>query len=157
MPTKKLKSYCYSPQPIEHYFINSVSECEAKRISDLDRHDATWNLFWLSNPTISLVQDAGYDWWAVHKVKETGLSAVIQDVLEDEVMFFNVTKSPDQFIKWFRREDHSIYECYYAYGGEEWVKTVLARAEEALKLSYQALGHAGIDNVVQANFGRRAA
>ena len=41
--------------------------------------------------------------------------------------------APVSQVVFFENEDHSIFDCYNAIGGEAWVKTVLDRAYEAEK------------------------
>jgi hypothetical protein len=90
-----------------------------------------WNLFWLSHPGIDTVPEAGNNWWKTYKPLVGSLSAVIADVVEDEVLYRKLMMHPYAFKAWFEHEDHSIYDCYDILGGPAWVLNVVQRAEAA--------------------------
>jgi hypothetical protein len=59
---------------------------------------------------------------------------------------------PAKFAAWFAKEDHSAWSTY-KFGGENWVSTVLARADEA---AIRLASNVKIEgNVVRVKFGGR--
>lgn len=120
----------YSPLPIDQYRVVSLPTCEVAIVQGHPKRDAIWNLFWLSVPALDHLPGTGRDWWKHYKPVHGALSAVIRDVLDDEVLFRKLLLHPSRFIEWFERDDHSVYECYEVIG-TPWVDTVLVRAEEA--------------------------
>lgn len=93
-----------------------------------------WNLFWLSVPALDSLPIFGKrpDWAKHYTPVEGALKAIVADAVDDdEVLRRKLQLHPQRFIEWFEREDHSIYDSYYALNGETWVSTVLARSKEA--------------------------
>jgi hypothetical protein len=94
---------------------------------------AVWNLMWLSLPSFDVLPQWGSTpRWFIHYAPTDGaFKAIMADVVGDDVLMSKLLMSPRNFISWFEREQQSRYECYDALGGQKWVDTVLARANEA--------------------------
>lgn len=149
------QQYTYSPYPVETY--RGVLTC-TEVIDKLgpDLLTPVWNLLWLSKPVLDGLLDRAPR--VVHSLNPAVVQAIVRDVQEDPVLRWKLVMHPTRFIEWFRREDHSIYDCYDEFGGDEWVYKVLGRACEAqnrLAESAHALITEG--NVTYARFGGRAA
>lgn len=129
-------TYSYAPLPINHYYIKALDECEVSTINSIEDPQgrlAAWNLFWLSVLSIDVLPKFGKrrDWFKHYTPREGALGAVIADALQDDEMREMVQRHPSEFLAWFEREDHSIYDSYYALHSEVWVQTVLYRAKLA--------------------------
>jgi hypothetical protein len=133
--------YQYSPVPINSSSITLFGAHNVSLIIPPERETAIWNLYWLS------LKDGE------PAPNQKVLQAIILDVTEDEVLFRKLCMSPTQFLRWFRREDHSIYDTYYLLGGDYWAANVISRAEEA---AARLSGQVG-SNVVEVDFARRVA
>jgi hypothetical protein len=113
------------------YYIPGVAACEVRVLQQLCQPVPIWNAFWLSNPTIDTVPEAGSKWWKHYRPVERLLSAIVHDAGEDPRMVDTLTKHPLAFIEWFEQQPHRDFHTYEAAGGEAWVATVLRRATEA--------------------------
>lgn len=123
---------CYSPRPIEDYYISTLPTCEARIVREHERAPAIWNLFWMSTPTIDNVPGSGRDWWRSYSPQVGALAAVIIDVVGDEVLYRKLLMPPQDFMAWFERDDHTVYECHTLFG-DPWHETVMSRADEAMR------------------------
>lgn len=148
-------SFCFSPLPIADYQITSLGGCEVSGIMSLpaDQSLAVWNLMWLSLPTVdSLPVHGSTPQWFKHYSPTAGAArAITADAIADEALFRKLRMHPTRFLTFFERENHSIYDCYAALGGERWVRTVMTRAHEAaLRMAHMPTSTplSGLDNVL---------
>ena len=132
-----LKSYRYSPFDMLEYRITSLPECEITSIMSLPQEQATavWNLLWLSRPDLDALPEHGSSPdWHKHYMPVPGTSrAITADAIADEAMLRKLQLHPTSFLAFFEREDHSVYDCYTALGGEAWVTTVTERAKASAR------------------------
>ena len=152
--------YTYSEFATCDYRISTLDRCEIRMIEALggDAAVATWNLFWLSSPGVDYLPGAGAGWWTSYTPNPAATQAIVRDAVEDEVLFRKLLMHPLRFQQWFEDEpDHSIYDSYDALGGDDWVKTVLRRAGEAIVRIDAGLPPKRDSNVYPGQFGRRAA
>lgn len=130
--------FVYSPLEITEYRITALGDCSISQVMRLPHLQSTavWNLTWLSTPALDSLPIYGKtpQWFKHYSPPELGVNlAVTSDAIEDEALFRKLLLHPRRFIDFFEREDHSIYDSYDALGGDLWVKTVLERAEMAVK------------------------
>lgn len=148
--------YCYSPLDIADYRITSMPACEVSGMMKLPPDQATpvWNLAWLSLPSLDALPVHGKTPnWFKHYVPTAGASrAIIADAIADDVMFRKLVMHPSRFLAWFERENHGIYDCYEALGGDKWVMTVLERATLSAKRMAEELPESVRNNVYYAAF-----
>lgn len=149
----------YSPLPLEDYHLTGV---EPDFVDGLQQHVdwlPMWNLFWLSNPTLDSIPGSGAAWWRTYRTITGGLQAVLDDVTEDRPLRDHLMLQPRAFAAWFRAEkDHSIFDAYYVFGGEDWVKNVLERADAAAdRLNETGPRVLVAGNVFNVDFRRRRA
>lgn len=158
-------SYCYSPLAIEKYRITSLDRCEVSGIMSLprERSIAVWNLLWLSVPLVDALPIHGKTpaWFKHYQPTPGAARAITADAIADEALFRKLQMHPAKFVTFFERENHGIYDCYEALGGERWVQTVLSRAREAANRMTLAqfpagAGGSGFDNIL-ALFGEPVA
>lgn len=140
----------YSPLPVESYFIKALPN-DTIRISQLmEEGEALWNLMWLSHPALDALPGAGDKWYDKYVAKPGLFPACVLDVNEYETLNAMLREHPAKFAAWFAKEDHKPWHTY-AVGGDEWVTTVLARADEA---ALRIAGNVVVDgNVVRVKFG----
>lgn len=152
-----MPQYVYSPYPPASYKLEGIARDEVSVILDLEEHhQAVWNLFWLSTPTLdNLVKVRPPDWRQVYRPIVGALASIIRDVVEDEVLFRKLQMHPTAFLDWFEREDYSIYDSYNALGGDFWADTVMGRAELANeRITLESPTVSFRNNVVKVDFGR---
>jgi hypothetical protein len=144
-------AYNYSPRTIDDYCLPSLGgACEVGSIAKLKRHQAVWNLFWLSVPKIDNVPGAGVQWVQVYRPIADAAAAITTDVLLDEVLYRKLMMHPTSFAAWFEREDHTIYDAYDVLGERAWVDTVLQRASlSAQRMASSIKALEKTDNVFQ--------
>lgn len=100
-------------------------------IRGLEQAPAVWNLFWMSVSALDVLPSAGKNWTKLYHPKDGALKAIIRDVTDDEALFRSLTRHPEDFAAWFRRQDPTIFDCFEVFGGMSWVSTVLQRAADA--------------------------
>jgi hypothetical protein len=137
-----MHDYRYSPLDILEYRVTALSTCEVNEISKCRGQHLTalWNLFWLSTPTIDALPIHGKTAkWFKHYLPTPGACrAITADAIADEALYRKLQLHPTRFLAFFEREDHSIYDCYNALGGDVWVQNVITRAESAaLRMAYE--------------------
>jgi hypothetical protein len=143
----------YSPLPIESYRLAGVEISFVDAISDHDLNKEIWNLFWLSNhEALAKVPGSGKGWHRHYQTVPGGLAAVIRDVEQDIILFKQLGRPAPDFLRWFRQEDVSVYDCFDVYGEDLWRDTVMAGAHEASRRVLTV----STGNVVYAQFGKRA-
>lgn len=142
--------YLYSPLPIESYYITALPFDTLRTVRTMEEHEAIWNLMWLSFPQLDTLPGAGANWYKGYTAKPGLFPACAQDVNEYETLAEMLKCHPAEFAKWFAKEDHKVWHCY-AIGSDEWVSTVLARAEEAATRISGNIKSEG--NVIHVQFG----
>lgn len=147
------KTEHYSPLPITDYFVETRGKCSIEAVADLEESVAVWNLFWLSLPELDSIPGSGKGWYKGYTTNGTLQEALVTDVYEDSVLRCKLKMAPADFLSWWKREDHTIYDSYLI-GGKDWVETVTARAAEAAErlslIEYKQ------DNVIKVKFGKAA-
>jgi hypothetical protein len=126
--------HCYSPlQPASYSYLTGAAVCEVKQMLVQPHGAQIWNLFWLSTPTIDLVPQADPGkWFEVYQPSARRTTAVVRDALDDEALLRKLAMHPTRFLEWFDSiDDHSIFDCYDALNGDDWVQTVIMRAAGA--------------------------
>lgn len=123
--------FVYSPRPIGDYHLIGLETDEVNVISQTGIPGPLWNLFWLSNPGLDKIPEAGARWWRVYRPDATLLSTLIRDVYNDAALTSQVVEHPFVFLNWFEAQEHRDYLTYEAHGGRRWVDTVLQRSDEA--------------------------
>ena len=142
----------YSPLPPDAYAPCDVEVNTITTLKKMERGDAIWNLMWLSYPSLDKMPGAGKDWHMVHTPNPQLTGAFSTDVNIYDDLNDMLLQHPAKFAAWFAKEDHKAWAAYKV-GGDAWVSTVLARAEDAsVRLSSQVKIEG---NVVQVRFGRR--
>jgi hypothetical protein len=130
-----LHSYRFSPLPIEEYRITSLEQCEVGSIMarSPEHRLAMWNLWWLSLPSVDALPVWGKSplWFNHYRPTPGAMRAIAVDALGDDQTFEALLMPPARFIQFFREDDKSIYDCYTALNGMDWVATVLNRAAAA--------------------------
>lgn len=159
------KQYQYSPLEPGRYSCHGYEgRDDVSVITGLARGAAIWNLFWLSNPNIDRVPELGRRWRKGYQ-HQVGLSeAVIADAIniEHEPLIWKLTMHPDSFMDFFQRQDHTTFRLYHR-GGQAWVDTVMARAEEsAIRITSEQIKREGppievMGNVLRFNLRAKAA
>jgi hypothetical protein len=151
--------YRYSPLTIDNYFLKGMdTNCEVGSISKLRLASPIWNLFWMSNPAIDGVVDAGVKWHKVYMPTKGLAPSLTADVMLDQVLHLKLMMHPMRFAAWFERENQRVYDAYNLLGGQAWVDTVLRRARESADLMSKSdplLKRHG--NVIEAIFAKKAA
>ena len=120
----------YSPLPRDAYVIKSLERCAVSVTNHINRGDTIWNLMWLSYPMLDKLPGAGPDWHLVYKTEPGLFPAIVTDVSLYDTLHEMLHEHPAKFAAWFAKEDHSAWSTYI-FGGDQWVSTVLARADEA--------------------------
>ncbi len=127
----------YSPLPIDQYRITSLDRCEVSSIMALPGQQAAaaWNLMWLSLPSVDAlpVYGSAPRWYEHYAVTPGASRAIVNDAIGDEFLLHKLQFHPERFLAWFESEQHDIYDCYAALGGDQWVATVTARARISIK------------------------
>lgn len=124
--------FVYSPHPPDHYFIPGLDRCEVRMVNQEHPTPVIWNLLWMSYPKVdNLVGASPTGWFLNYRSFPELVRAVCADSLEDERMRYMLGRPPAEFHNWFSRErDYTIYDCWSVIGNQ-WVDTVLDRAEQA--------------------------
>lgn len=130
--------FFYSPHPIEEYRITSLEACEASEVMKLPREKsiAVWNLFWLSVPALDVLPIVGRtpDWFSYYDPVPGAFGAITADAIADDASMHPwLLMHPKRFLEFFERDDHSVYDCYYALGQEQWVVNVITRTQQAIR------------------------
>lgn len=128
----------YSPHSQDSYRIRSIERCEFCVFTDHPYSKAVWNMVWLSNPTVDSLVEFDPLTWFLHYEFIDGLGqSVIADVTGDVVLLRHLHLPPLQFLSWWNKQDHTIYDTYDVVG-PDWPATVKARALAAAKHHYSA-------------------
>lgn len=145
----------YSPKPPNDYRVKTLPTCEVNEILKLDKSIGVgvWNFFWLVNPSIDTLPDSGKDWWKAYKPTQGLLTAVISDVMLDEVLYRRVVSQPHKFCDWWHRQDASIFDVDNVLP-DGWSVTVLERAHEAKVRLSSPIAHRD-GNVITLNLPKR--
>jgi hypothetical protein len=145
-----VKSCLYSPLPVKSYYLQGRDNDAVRTIINFDEGPSIWNLLWLSYPKLDNIPGSGLNWTRVYISSPDLFSAAIHDVNEYATLAQMLKEHPAKFAKWFAKEDHKAWHCY-AIGGEDWVSTVLARAQEAVN---RVWGNVKVEgNVIRVQFG----
>lgn len=155
----------YSPLDPSEYVIPTLDRCEVRAIIGLPEpvRTATWNLFWLSNPTLDAMPLLGVQWVKHYHpiVKEIGgrqvtlVGKIIEDVYSDITLQRKLMMHPRRFADWWVDEDITIYDTYQVLG-EPWRHTALARAVMAAEIREAGAVKIQRGNVIYPTFPKRA-
>lgn len=152
------KPYVYSPRQMLAYRLPGVPLDEVQVLAESEVREPAWNLFWLSNPDIDKVPDAGNRWHRVYTPQRDLLAHVIEDIYGDEALRRRLVLHPHAFADWFENQDYGAYLLFNCNGGSAWVQNVMDRARIAGdRLLVEGPVVQVADNVIRVNFGQRAA
>lgn len=147
-----MQACLYSPLSRDAYLIEGMPTSAVAITKQIERGDAIWNLMWLSFPPLDNLPGSGKGWYLGYKSDPHLFGAIVADVTLYNTLNDKLNEHPARFAAWFAKEDHSAWAAYKV-GGDEWVATVLARAEEAAVRFASNVKIEG--NVVEVRFGGR--
>lgn len=126
----------YSPYSQDRCRIRSIEKCEFAIYAEHPFGKAIWNMFWLSNPSVDTLVEFDHETWFLNYDVIDGLGqAITGDVLGDVVLLRHLHLPPLQFLSWWNKQDHSIYDTFDVVG-ETWPSTVQARAFDSAKVQH---------------------
>ena len=135
----------YSPLPIQSYFLQGADHCVMRVIERQSMFsEATWNLYYLSMPSLDLVPGAGKNWYKVYKTDGLLVNNLLSYISLDANLHDHLLQHPAKFVAWFKRSRYIDLD-------PKWAEVVIARAEEvALRLS-RVVRQNG--NLIEVRFG----
>lgn len=133
--SKNLKAFIYCPKPASSYYLAQADKalCCARTALGLKEGAATFNLLWLSCPSLDDMNLSNEGWRLENNKMATKLFHIAKEVREDRTLASYLVKDAATFLSWWLNETPDIWNVYYEMGqtGEEcdaWVKTVTLRA-----------------------------
>jgi hypothetical protein len=128
----------YSPQDQSKYRLRAINPCEFSVIAESPFATATWNLYWMTNPTVDVLPSyTGKGLPPGFKVVADLTPTLMSDVISDTTLQRRLHLAPLQFLSWWNKVDHSVFDTYDLIG-PSWPETVRQRAFSAAKQHHVA-------------------